>query len=755
MRKKIWILFLLVIPAILMPGQTARAGGPEDYLLLSEIKMKHLDQYAYRLDLSLAQWVTVLDLHQAYKKRYRTLRDVEIRHWFTFGIDREASTYEESLIVDAAFFDKLKYFRRKMTGFDGELFLKIESILTETQLERMPRVRDHRQRQFAYLYVSGIARPSWNYGVLDLGDIVRTMAMTRAEEAVIDPVLSEYERRLTPLARHVSEIGIDRHTNHLREMVRRGFGDDELGTHPAYLEVEHYLWSTPKGRRFLRLATQINTLTYNTAKALEQAFVDERREEWLDAYVKTAYPNFTPIRLYRRRVSESVDSITHISDDEQVFLVASVEEYERRMRNLLERNMAASDGYWTPRIPGTDEGVTDRWDLARAVWNTRTKELLAIRDWFRVQLEQGLGPAAFTQWDGTHTQLSTRPDWRPQHTSGQHVRMLYDSALCLSQRDVDQVLDRFDLDDETRAAVNTLMENYRSECRSVRTEKLEATNSGDGPLEARYIKRTLQRDAGLLESIKQTIDSDEVAVILNWLMPTRHRQQYARNLRRGGVIDPVTFLFDAKISTEHFGILAHQIDAYNSEVNPVYRLRYDSVVLNRLENPGENSTSEETYALNRRIAVINDRVMRSMTATLPELLGTGLLDTFLRTSHHYVYEARGRLHQVFQQPAMRESMTIDQRGQMEDLHANYISRYTELTDAMVALVIDADGWFYGDPGEPALIPYRKHEGIAEYIAEYAPLHIQRDDLNATTNVRIRTILTPQQVRAIGGLPDLK
>ena len=65
---------------------TARAQGlAEDFLLLPEIKMKYLEQYAYRLDLSLAQWVAVLDLHQAYKKRYQELRTGEITPWLPCG----------------------------------------------------------------------------------------------------------------------------------------------------------------------------------------------------------------------------------------------------------------------------------------------------------------------------------------------------------------------------------------------------------------------------------------------------------------------------------------------------------------------------------------------------------------------------------------------------------------------------------------------------------------------------------------------
>ena len=322
--------------------------------------------------------------------------------------------------------------------------------------------------------------------------------------------------------------------------------------------------------------------------------------------------------------------------------------------------------------------------------------------------------------------------------------------MCLSVRDVDQVLNRFDLDDETRTEINSLMANYRSECRTERTEQLEATNSRDGPLEAQFIKRTLQRDARLIEDLKQTIESDEVGNMLDWLMPMRHRQQYARNLIGGGQFDPVTFLFDAALTTEQFLGLAPQIDAYNKEVNPLYGQRYDSAVRYRQENPEGNSSDDEIDTLNRRIAVINDRVMRSMTSALPELLGARLLDTFLRTAHTYVFKDRGQLHQVFQRPTLRENMTIDEQRQFEDLHANYISRYAELTNAMVALCIEADAWISGNRGEPFYVPLGKNR----IIEAYAPLHYERDDLNAATNIRIRFILTPQQVKAIGGLPNL-
>ena len=171
---------------------------------------------------------------------------------------------------------------------------------------------------------------------------------------MIDPILCDFERRLTPLTRQISDICIDWLTSQFREIVRLGFGE-ETSDAPIWDQVKHDQWFTSKGRRLVRLATQIDELTLSTAKAIEQAFVDERRQEWLDAYIKTAYPKYTSIRIYRRRVADSLESIDRMSDDEQAFLSTSVEEYERRMRDLLDRYMAASNAYWTPRLPGTDE----------------------------------------------------------------------------------------------------------------------------------------------------------------------------------------------------------------------------------------------------------------------------------------------------------------------------------------------------------------------------------------------------------------
>ena len=386
-----------------------------------------------------------------------------------------------------------------------------------------------------------------------------------------------------------------------------------------------------------------------------------------------------------------------------------------------------------------------------------TEESFAIRDWFRDQLLQGLSPQAFSQFDEMHALLSARKDWRPQHASGQYVQMIYDAPLCLSTHDVDQVLDRFELDDATRSTIGELLDDYQRDCRTNRTEALEATSYTDGPLELRFIELSLQRDARLIEHLMQSIESEEATAMIGWLLPIRHRRQYARNIYGGGEIDPVSFLLDAELSTDQLHRLTPVIDEYNRKANPLYLDRYRSVVRYQRENPEDfarnhiNENYDEVYEMNRRIAILNDETIRRMTESLPEQLGTRILDTFLRTSHPFVYEDDGRLHLVFQRPSLKETLTDSQRLQIDDLQAEYMSRYTELTDAMVALCIDADGWVGGQTGEPFNVPTRMHGPIAEY----APLHIERDELNAATNIRIRTILTPQQVKAMGGIPNLK
>ena len=510
----------------------------------------------------------------------------------------------------------------------------------------------------------------------------------------------------------------------------------------------------PKGRRLVRLAVQIDTLTHKTARAIEQALIDERREAWIDAYVKSAYPKFTGIRVYRRRVAESLDSITHLSDDEQAFLTAIVEEYERRMYDLLGKNMKATDNTWTPNKPETEEELSERWKKILEDWKARPNEMRAIRDWFHDQLEQGLGPAAFAEWDGTHTRLSKRPDWRPRHASGQPVQKLYDAPLCLSKREIELVLDRFGLDETKRVAIEELLENYQLDCRTSKTEQLEVTRYTDGPLEVSLIERSLKRDTQLLEAMKNELALDEASRMLDWLRLRRHRQLYTRNIRHDGEIDPVIFLFDAKVSTDHLRILAPMIDVYNQEANPQYLQRYHSVVRYQQESPENFAklilTNDEIDELNRRIAILNDKTIRQMTTALPEQLGARILDTFLRASNRFIFQDPSALHKLFRRESLKTNLSSGQRQQIEDLRADYIIRYAELTDAMISLCVDADYWSRSRSGESFVVPKRNHW----VIEAYPPLRNERDDLNASTNVRIRTILTPQQVRAIGGLPDL-
>ena len=66
---------------------------------------------------------------------------------------------------------------------------------------------------------------------------------------------------------------------------------------------------------------------------------------------------------------------------------------------------------------------------------------------------------------------------------------------------------------------------------------------------------------------------------------------------------------------------------------------------------------------------------------------------------------------------------------------------------MIELVSDSLFWFVGDTGG---IPERQ-----ESVAPYNRLKFVRRELNATISVKLRSILTTEQIETIGGLPDLK
>ncbi|MCZ6836665.1 MAG: hypothetical protein O7G85_12885, partial [Planctomycetota bacterium] len=386
--------------------------------------------------------------------------------------------------------------------------------------------------------------------------------------------------------------------------------------------------------------------------------------------------------------------------------------------------------------------------------SNRTK----LRAWIRTQLQAGLSDSLFAQWDATYQAITARQENQVTHASGRAVQMLVSAPVSLSIRDLNRIEERLDLDDEARAQFEILQDSYRQSCETSAILKAEATKYYEGPLQPSLIQRQLQRDRNFFGTLQGLLDDDSQVHQIEWMSKIRERQLRSRNVYVSGAgnIDPITFLLDADLSLEMLHDLTPMIDDFNREASERFRARHESCLRFFRERPEPNHgelSDDALSALNRDIARFHEKAMQAFAARLPEVFGDSLLDTFHRAAHVMVFQDPNALHHVFQRPSLEDDrISPEQHRLILDLRAAYISRYGELTETMVQLVTANDAWIYGKhSGRPMIVPLRNH-GVIE---EYAPLRYARDELNASTNLKIRTILTPTQVDSIGGLPDLE
>ena len=169
------------------------------------IAVGQLDYYAQLTGLSPQQWLAVCSYYDEYSRHYEDLEEGEIKALQAPRSDPRPTTMGEVLPLLEEIWLQQKRIRRKLRALDETLFLSIESILADSQLVGMERVRHHRR---CHSSMCGEFLDFTNRPFLDLNDVVRTMQLDGAETAVIDPILTEYQRQLATLVRRLDVIAI-------------------------------------------------------------------------------------------------------------------------------------------------------------------------------------------------------------------------------------------------------------------------------------------------------------------------------------------------------------------------------------------------------------------------------------------------------------------------------------------------------------------------------------------------------------------
>ncbi|MCP3904503.1 MAG: hypothetical protein GY715_12820 [Planctomycetes bacterium] len=196
------IFMLIALAAAPAPAAFAQGTGNT---LPDPITGANLTIYAQRLELSPQQRLAIDAPHETYLAAFAELREREIEKFLgdSSNLMRRFWSSPDSREVRSALndYDRL---RGRIKALDEQLFGEIQVFLSEDQIELMPIVRQRRERTRMRSGLSRAATSANAASRTDLSVILDGIEVPPPARRAVEPLVNEYERRLTAGMRKVT-----------------------------------------------------------------------------------------------------------------------------------------------------------------------------------------------------------------------------------------------------------------------------------------------------------------------------------------------------------------------------------------------------------------------------------------------------------------------------------------------------------------------------------------------------------------------
>lgn len=285
------VLLIVALVAVATASSNARAQGTFG-ALPDPISSNDLEDYAKRLALSDQQLLAISEHHRQYLELFRQLREGEINDLLEQmqTIRRRFDPTHIGEIVPVL--KSLSNLMRRIGTLDEQFFSQMQTVLTEEQVERMPRIRQQRERA---RYGSEITRiiDFLNPGVrVDLTQLIDRLDLADEDLAQIDPVMIGYESQLTSDARKLFDTTINAVIRGVGELESMGFTPDAMQDRQQVMELfqaAQTVWDevTVDVQKEAAALSRLNRQTFRTlAQLLPHSAARELRAQ----YFRSAYP---------------------------------------------------------------------------------------------------------------------------------------------------------------------------------------------------------------------------------------------------------------------------------------------------------------------------------------------------------------------------------------------------------------------------------------------------------------------------------
>lgn len=334
------MMFVAVVLSVLAVSRPASAQGTFGSFA-DPITSAELDIYAKRLGLSDEQYRALLSAHDDYKKEFRALREGPIEAFMDEQGGMQAAMRMPQRETVESFVNSAEKINKQIASLDNRLFDSIAPILSDQQQAMLPRVRMHRERKRFVRNSMMMTMATGGGEFVDLSEIISAMELTSEQLSPVDPVLGQYERRLTGNLRQLHEATTRMYLNMIDAYEEAGLADLDFSDPKVMGERMEEIQAVTERvfggiqQKGLELA-DFNDRSYRN---LADLIGGEKGRELRDRYIAKSYPQATfalDTNGPQFAVALELDGLTN---EQRTAIEAAAAGYRNKMDQLLRTTL--------------------------------------------------------------------------------------------------------------------------------------------------------------------------------------------------------------------------------------------------------------------------------------------------------------------------------------------------------------------------------------------------------------------------------
>lgn len=624
------VVALIAIVAALATAPRATAQGVGE-ALPKQVTTAELVRYMQQLNLSPQQQMAVTNMHDDYKRSYAQLYESDIEPFLDetrgFGGAMPKRNELEKIIR------KMRSLEGRVHALDSALFDHMQTLLTDDQLARMPRVRLARLRA---CYNQQQLLQMWTMGspLIDVSATIYDLKLPAEHMALIDPTIARYESNVTGRIGRLHDNATTLWLDIFDAIEAAGFNVEELqdmgNADPEEMQRffafmrETVTKMTEKGRAEVM---RLNNTNRQQVQAIRGVVPDDIYRTIRNAYYVRAYPNTSAITMGAPFGAAALKDVKELEPDKRAAAEDALVRALADLDTIVESAADAVDAF-RASLNIMDFDNTKYQDHSKKMEEFQ-KQASAVTERLNAQLQELFTAEQLGQWQQRLAVDSKRispsmqgviaevieddePAESDEELEAAQVSYGMDQFLPtrISQRDLTMYLALLSLDEDQQAIIKELYNTYAEAFGQLEQEQIKEVNDlrmemwrydEDGvrattpaDIDNVYAKRRLVIDAiaavdqSFFEDVQLLISDENALKRLQRVQLLRSRQNYLRTTSANNYgwgnsdsesrIDIIELLSRQQLDQNALANIEPVLAQYEEQAMPLMKQRFETAM---------------------------------------------------------------------------------------------------------------------------------------------------------------------------------